>query len=84
MVLEKGMDVTELKTKVRTWLRAKPGRMTVKARVLGVSYFWLQRFMKGQIDNVTTDRLQMLVEIMEAERNKAMREKKAMSEARAS
>ena len=84
MVLEKGLDVTELKTKVRTWLRAKPGPMTVKARELGVSYFWLQRFMKGQIDNVTTDRLQMLVEIMEAERNKAMREKKAMSEARAS
>lgn len=62
------MDVTMLKQEVREWLRAKPGPMTRKAVELDVSYFWLQRFMKGQIDNVTTDRLQMLVERMHAER----------------
>ena len=82
MVLEKGMDVTELKTKVREWLRSKPGPMTTKARELNVSYFWLQRFLKGQIDNVTTDRLQMLVERMEREKYIAQRQKKASSEAR--
>lgn len=67
MVLEKGMDVTELKEKVRTWLREKPGPMTDKARDLDVSYFWLQRFLKGEIENITTDRLQYLVEKMNAE-----------------
>ena len=83
MVLEKGMDVTELKTKVRAWLRAKPGPMTVKARELGVSYFWLQRFMKGQMDNPRSDRLQMLIERMESDRLSALRQKKTASEARA-
>ncbi len=75
------MDVTELKSKVRDWLRAKPGPMTAKARELGVSYFWLQRFMKGQIDNVTTDRLQFLVERMQSERA-SPRQKKLTGEAR--
>jgi hypothetical protein len=77
------MDVTMLKTKVREWLRAKPGPMTTKARELGVSYFWLQRFMKGQIDNVTTDRLQFLVERMESEHAAKPRQKKLPTEARA-
>lgn len=71
MVLESGMDVTILLEEVRDWLRKKPGNRSVKARELDVSYFWLQRFMKGQITNITTDRLQMLVERMEAEKRAA-------------
>ena len=67
MVLEKGMDVTKLIDEVRDWLHSKPGPITRKAIELEVSYFWLQRFMKGRQDNITTDRLQMLVARMHAE-----------------
>lgn len=63
------MDVTILIKEVRDWLHAKPGPITTKARDLEVSYFWLQRFMKGEIQNITTDRLQHLIERMQAERS---------------
>jgi len=65
-----GMDVTILKREVRTWLADLPGPMTKKAKDLNVSYFWLQRFMKGQLENITTDRLQFLVERMHEEQGK--------------
>lgn len=79
MMLEKGMDVTMLKQEVRDWLHKKPGPITTKAKELNVSYFWLQRFMKGELENITTDRLQFLVERMNAD--KAPR--RSQSEARA-
>jgi hypothetical protein len=67
------MDVTILKREVRDWLKAKPGPITRKAKELEVSYFWLQRFMKGEIDNITTDRLQFLVERMQEEKSSKRR-----------
>lgn len=70
MVLEKGMDVTKLLQEVQDWLHEKPGPITKKAVELNVSYFWLQRFMKGEMQNITTDRLQMLVERMHADKRK--------------
>lgn len=73
MVLKRGMDVTVLMREVRDWLHEKPGPITTKARELGVSYFWLQRFMKGELQNITTDRLQLLVERMHAERKRSGR-----------
>lgn len=81
MMLEKGMDVTMLKKEVRDWLHKKPGPITTKAKELNVSYFWLQRFMKGELENITTDRLQLLVERMNAEKSLPRR---PSSEARAS
>jgi hypothetical protein len=77
MALKRGMDVTELKYQVREWLRNKPGPLTQKARELGVSYFWLQRFAKGGLENITTDRLQLLVERMNADRRSAKRQSAA-------
>lgn len=70
MVLERDMDVTILLQEVRDWLRNKPGPVTKKARELDVSYFWLQRFLKAKDpkNNITTDRLQLLVERMNAEK----------------
>jgi hypothetical protein len=61
------MDVADLMQQVRAWLQSKPGPITEKAKELEVSYFWLQRFMKGELENITTDRLQYLVERMHAE-----------------
>lgn len=68
MVLERGMDVTKLMAEVQEWLHDKPEPMTKIAKELDVSYFWLQRFMKGQHKILRTDRLQMLVERMHSER----------------
>ena len=73
-----------LMREVRDWLHEMPGPITDKAKELGVSYFWLQRFMNGQINNVTTDRLQLLVERMHADQRKQSRQKKLKAEARAS
>lgn len=77
MVLESGMDVTILLEEVREWLRAKPGPVTKKALELGVSYFWLQRFLKDNDpqNNLTTDRLQMLVERMQADQRASNKSK---------
>lgn len=72
-----------LMREVRDWLHDMPGPITDKAKELGVSYFWLQRFMNGQINNVTTDRLQLLVERMHADQRRQSRQKKLTREARA-
>lgn len=69
-----------LKQEVRDWLHKKPGPITTKAKELNVSYFWLQRFMKGELENITTDRLQFLVERMHADKTP----RRSFSEARAS
>lgn len=83
MVLESGMDVTILLEEVREWLRSKPGPVTKKALELGVSYFWLQRFLKDNDpqNNLTTDRLQMLVERMQAEKRASNKPKSRESRA---
>lgn len=68
---------------VRDWLREMPGPITDKAKDLDVSYFWLQRFMKGEFDNITTDRLQFLVERMRADQSKPRQKKLTREQARA-
>lgn len=61
------MNVTDLTEQVKAWLRSKDQPMTQTAAELGVSYFWLQRFLKDQMQNMTTKRLQFLVTRMQAE-----------------
>lgn len=64
------MNVTELKAQVRAWLVAKQEGgtpITEIARELNISYFWVQRFIKGELDNPRSDRLQYLVGRMQGE-----------------
>jgi hypothetical protein len=62
------MNVGELKRQVRDWLNSKNEPITEIARDLNISYFWVQRFMKGDLDNPRSNRLEYLVGRMQAEK----------------